>query len=79
MFNAAYQIPVPVIGFTASTISFLFDPAGDGIFDVTPDTGGFTVFSYTTSADSVPAPAALGLLGFGLLGIGAMRRRRLQK
>ena len=32
---------------------------------------------FTPLADAVPEPSTLGLIGLGLLGLGAMRRRRL--
>lgn len=39
---------------------------------------GFNVGAFGGPEPSVPAPAALVLLGFGLLGLGAMRRNRTQ-
>lgn len=53
-------------------------------FDPTPGTWLFSTqngrttvtFSASTQIDAVPAPAAIGLLGLGLIGLGAAARRR---
>lgn len=71
-------IPDPIISFTDSTIRILFDPAGAGIFDVTPATGGTTRFQIALrdGPAPIPLPASLPLLLAGLGGIGLMRRAR---
>jgi hypothetical protein len=57
------------------TVSRLFadnDPvAASGV----PDTIGL-VTEFVTQAQAVPEPSTLGLIGLGILGLGAMRRRR---
>jgi hypothetical protein len=47
------------------------------VFDDVPDGEGYVLdlLSFSIGGTPVPAPAALGLFGFGLLGLTALRRR----
>jgi hypothetical protein len=74
---------------TNSTLFLLAAPVGDlsNLYAVNTTTGAATLIGSTghTAIDGlawvadtspVPEPSTLGLIGFGLLGLGAMRRRR---
>jgi hypothetical protein len=50
-----------------------FDPT-DGVWEFSGQQSGGS-FSWSASNAFVPEPGTLGLLGFGLLGLGALRRR----
>jgi hypothetical protein len=67
--NNVNQISFAGITNTSVVITGLGDDANDPI-----DTFGLDVYQHVQSA--VPEPAALGLLGAGLLGIGLVHRRR---
>lgn len=65
------------------TLSFDIDPTsdigGDLEFVLNGEPGydiAFNFFAFATTAEQVPAPAALALFGMGLVGLGLARRRR---
>ncbi|MBZ6377040.1 hypothetical protein B5C34_06940 [Pacificimonas flava] len=53
-----------------------FDPWATGTYDFVLSVEGAQSAAVAVEANVVPAPAAFGLLGLGLLGLGAVRRRR---
>lgn len=59
------------IGLTASELTIKWTDSNTGITNVN--------FSETSSADPVPEPASLMVLGVGLIGLGAMRRFKLAR
>ena len=68
-------------------ILFPVDPnSGSGSFAIawkmeqsgqTPAISNFSLFAKVVDTPSVPEPATLGMLGLGLLGMAAIRRRKL--
>jgi hypothetical protein len=64
------SLPTPTTGGTAPALAFAYN-SGSGY-----TTSGAIPFSVQVDASPVPLPASLWLLGSGVLGIGALARRR---
>jgi hypothetical protein len=71
--TAAYGPGVPVLGTLPSTLNPITGATGDWAYQ----TGELT--SSTISVNTVPVPATVWLLSSGLLGLVALRRRRMRK
>jgi hypothetical protein len=74
--SAEVSAPISLVRFTADGV----------VWDYEPWTNGHTLDDYTGSSainlllyKDVPAPHILGLLGIGLLGVGAVKKRRIRK
>lgn len=81
-------ISTDIHAFSVMTFQEAMDASFDGITSITFDYGliflndpgdlpyGMQYYVSAMNVENVPAPAALGLLGFGLLGLGGVRCRR---
>lgn len=65
----------PALSFTADELLVNFTPTGDE--NVADGVGQVYTFAFTIGAVPVVEPASLALLGFGLVGVAAARRRKV--